>query len=301
MATERIPAPADKGTNFSQNRSIRCGQFDLDLKRPVVMGILNVTDDSFFDGGRYLHTQQIIERAEQMLAAGAGIIDIGALSTRPGTSGGSASEEKAGLLPAIEAVSSQFPDVLISADTYRVSVAKAAISAGACMINDISGGTMDADMPEFISTTNAAYVLMHIQGTPLNMQQNPSYNNVVAEVKAFFEKQLGVLSAYGKENVILDPGFGFGKQVSHNYQLLGNLEVFKSLGFPVLAGLSRKSMINKVLEISPADALNGTTVLNTIALMHGAKILRVHDVKEAIEAVKLVNEWRKAKTEDRFR
>ena len=289
MATERIPAPADKGTNFSQNCSIRCGRFDLDLKRPVVMGILNVTDDSFFDGGNYLNARQITDRAGEMLAAGAGIVDIGALSTRPGTNGGSATEEETKLLQAIEIVLAQFPDALISADTYRASVAEAAISAGASMINDISGGTMDSEMLKCISTTNAAYVLMHIQGTPLDMQQNPSYNNVVDEVKTFFENQLGVLTANGKENIILDPGFGFGKEVSHNYQLLEKLEVFKSLGFPVLAGLSRKSMINKVLKISPVDALNGTTVLNTIALMHGANILRVHDVKEAVEVVKLVN------------
>ncbi len=289
MNTECDPESADKGTNFSQNHSISCGRFELDLKRPVVMGILNVTDDSFFDGGRYLNKQQITDRAGEMLAAGAGIIDIGALSTRPGTSGGSAAEEETGLLPAIEDVSAQFPDALISADTYRASIAKAAISAGACMINDISGGTMDGDMLEYISTTEAAYVLMHIQGTPLNMQHNPFYEDVVAEVKAFFEKQLSIITARGKGNIILDPGFGFGKDVSHNYQLLSKLDVFRSLGFPILAGLSRKSMINKVLKVNPANALNGTTVLNTIALMHGANILRVHDVKEAVEVVKLVN------------
>lgn len=289
MDTERNSASADKGTNFSQNRSIRCGRFVLDLKRSVVMGILNVTGDSFYDGGRYLSHQQIIDRVGEMMAAGAGIIDIGALSTRPGTSGGSAAEEEAGLLPALEAVVTEFPEALISADTYRASVAKAAVSIGACMINDISGGTMDADMLNYISTTDAAYVLMHIQGTPLNMQQNPFYHDVVGEVKAFFEKQLCLLTAKGKENIILDPGFGFGKDVNHNYQLLEKLVVFKNLGFPLLAGLSRKSMINKVLNVGPEEALNGTTVLNTIALMHGADILRVHDVKEAVEAVKLVN------------
>lgn len=289
MATDGNAATADKGTNFSQNRSIRCGRFILDLSQPVVMGILNVTDDSFFDGGRYLSNQQITDRVGEMLTAGAMIIDIGALSTRPGTLGGTAEEEEDKLLPVIDAVSAQFPEALISADTYRVSVAKAAIRKGACMINDISGGTMDTGMLEYISTTDAAYVLMHIQGTPLNMQQNPTYKEVVTEVNAFFEKQLIILSDSGKENIILDPGFGFGKEVSHNYQLLEKLEVFKSLGFPLLAGLSRKSMISKVLKISSADALNGTTVLNTIALMKGANILRVHDVKEAVEAVKLVN------------
>lgn len=289
MKTGRIAASADKGTNFSQNRSIRCGRFVLDLRRPVVMGVLNVTGDSFFDGGRYLTSRQISDRAGEMLAAGAGIIDIGALSTRPGTSGGTATEEEAALLPAIEAVLEQFSDALISADTYRASVAKAAVGAGASIINDISGGTMDAEMLDFISTTDAAYVLMHIQGTPLNMQQNPFYKDAVAEVKAFFEQQLSVLSNKGKNNIILDPGFGFGKEVHHNYQLLAKLDVFKSLGYPVLAGLSRKSMVNKVLKVNSMNALNGTTVLNTIALMHGADILRVHDVKEAMEAVELVN------------
>lgn len=288
MVTEGITATADKGTNFSQNPFIRCRRFILDLSRPVVMGILNVTDDSFFDGGRYLNNQQITDRVGEMLVAGAAIIDIGALSTRPGTKGGTTQVEEEKLFPAIELVSTKFPDVIISADTYRVPVAKAALSAGASIINDISGGTMDEGMLDFISRTDAAYVLMHIQGTPFNMQQNPIYKDVVTEVKTFFEKQLSILTAKGKENIILDPGFGFGKEVFHNYLLLRNLEVFQSLGFPVLVGLSRKSMINKVLDIGPSQALNGTTVLNTIALMHGANILRVHDVQEAVEAVKLV-------------
>lgn len=289
MVTDGNAATADKGTNFLQSRSIRCGRFILDHSRPVVMGILNVTDDSFFDGGRYLNNQQITQRVGEMLEAGAAIIDIGALSTRPGTTGGTTQEEEEKLFPVIELVSTQFPNVIISADTYRVPVAKVAISAGASIINDISGGTMDEGMLDFISRTDVAYVLMHIQGTPLNMQQNPLYDDVVAEVKAFFIGQLFKLTEKGKENIILDPGFGFGKEVKHNYALLRNLVDFLDLGYPLLAGLSRKSMINKVLKISPSQALNGTTVLNTIALMHGASILRVHDVKEAVEAVELVN------------
>lgn len=278
---------ADKGTYFSQTRSIRCGSLVLDLSKPVVMGILNVTSDSFFDGGRYLTSSQITDRAGEMLEAGASILDVGALSTRPGTHGGTAEEETERLIPAIELILKHFPEALISADTYRASVAELAVAAGAAIINDISGGTMDDEMHGFILTSEAAYVLMHIQGTPATMQQKPVYANVVAEVKAFFEKQLQPFVDAGKQNIILDPGFGFGKDVHHNYQLLAGFADFAESGFPLLAGVSRKSMINKVLQIKPSQALNGTTVLNTIALMNGANILRVHDVKEAVEAVKL--------------
>lgn len=278
---------ADKGTYFSQTRSIRCGGLVLDLSKPVVMGILNVTSDSFFDGGKYLIPSQISDRAGEMLDAGAAILDIGALSTRPGTLGGTTEEETERLIPAIELIRKHFPEALISADTYRVSVAEKAVGAGAAIINDISGGTMDEEMHGFMLTSEAAYVLMHIQGTPATMQRMPEYTNVVAEVKSFFEKQLQSFVAGGKQNIILDPGFGFGKDVQHNYQLLACFADFAAFGFPLLSGVSRKSMINKVLQIKPSQALNGTTVLNTIALMNGANILRVHDVKEALEAVKL--------------
>lgn len=280
---------ADKGTYFSQTRSIRCGGLVLDLSKPVVMGILNVTADSFFDGGEYLTPSQITDRVGEMLDAGAVILDIGALSTRPGTHGGLAEEEAEKLIPAIELVRKNFPEAMISTDTYRASVAKLAVDAGAVIVNDISGGTMDENMQGFMLTSEAAYVLMHIQGTPATMQQMPVYTNVVGEVKAFFEKQLQPFVDAGKQNIILDPGFGFGKDVQHNYQLLTGLSDFADLGFPLLAGVSRKSMINKVLQIKPSQALNGTTVINTIALMNGANILRVHDVKEAVEAVKLFN------------
>ena len=278
---------ADKGTYFSQTRSIRCGSLVLDLSKPVVMGILNVTADSFYDGGKYLTPSQVTDRAGEMFDAGATILDIGALSTRPGTHGGNAEEETERLIPAIELIRKHFPEALISADTYRASVAEMAIGAGAAIINDISGGTMDEAMHGFMLTSEAAYVLMHIQGTPATMQQMPEYTDVVAEVKSFFEKQLQSFVAGGKQNIILDPGFGFGKDVQHNYQLLAGFADFARFGFPLLAGVSRKSMINKVLQIKPSQALNGTTVLNTIALMNGANILRVHDVKEAVEAVKL--------------
>jgi len=278
---------ADKGTYFSQTRSIRCGSLVLDLSKPVVMGILNVTADSFFDGGKYLTPSQISDRAGEMLDAGAAILDIGSLSTRPGTHGGNAEEETERLIPAIELIRKHFPEALISADTYRASVAEMAVGAGAAIINDISGGTMDEAMHGFMLTSEAAYVLMHIQGTPATMQQMPEYTNVVAEVNLFFEKQLQLFVAGGKQNIILDPGFGFGKDVHHNYQLLAGFSDFAAFGFPLLAGVSRKSMINKVLQINPSQALNGTTVLNTIALMNGANILRVHDVKEAVEAVTL--------------
>ncbi|MBW6490109.1 MAG: dihydropteroate synthase [Lentimicrobium sp.] len=279
---------ADKGTNFSQTHSIRCGGLSLDLSKPAVMGILNVTPDSFFDGGNYITATQIIDRAGEMLNQGASIIDVGALSTRPNTTGGTAEEESGRLIPAIELLAGHFPGVIISADTYRASVARQAVEAGAAIINDISGGTMDDEMSRFIAVSNAAYVLMHIKGTPATMQENPEYTDVVAEVSAFFEKQLQPYISVGKENIILDPGFGFGKNLYDNYRLLARLKEFANSYFPLLVGVSRKSMINQVLQIRPAEALNGTTVLNTIALINGASILRVHDVKEAIEAAKLV-------------
>lgn len=278
---------ADKGTYFSQTRSIRCRGLVLNLSKPVVMGILNVTHDSFYDGGHYLTPSRIVDRAGEMLQQGAGIIDVGALSTRPNTDGGTADEEVDRLIPAIELLSGHFPEIIISADTYRASVARQAVKAGAAIINDISGGTMDEEMYDFISTSDVAYVLMHIQGTPATMQQNPVYEDVVAAVCAFFEKQIQPYLNAGKENIILDPGFGFGKNLQDNYRLLSRLKEFTNSYFPLLVGVSRKSMINKVLQISPDEALNGTTVLNTVALMNGASILRVHDVKEAVEAIKL--------------
>jgi len=278
----------DKGTEFSQKRSIRCGRLQLDLSEPVVMGILNITADSFFDGGKYLTEKAMLSRVETMLDEGAAIIDIGAVSTRPGSNAVSAGEELSLIAKSVKTIAVQFPEAIISVDTYRSQVARMAAAQGAHIINDISGGTMDPLMHETLAGLDAAYVLMHIQGTPENMQDNPVYENVSKEVARFFDRQLESLTSLGKSNIILDPGFGFGKTVAHNYELLNNLESFCDYPYPLMAGVSRKSMINRVLNTSPAEALNGTTVLNTITLLKGALILRVHDVKPAAEAIKLV-------------
>lgn len=255
---------------------------------PLIMGILNVTPDSFFDGGKFTSEIQWLEHTQQMIDEGADIIDIGAYSTRPGATNVSEQDEMERLVNVIKSVRKQFPEVLISADTFRASIASKAIDAGANIINDISGGTMDDNMFSTIAKLKVPYVLMHIQGTPKTMQEKPQYENVTEDVFAFFTGKLAELKNMGVSKVILDPGFGFGKTLEHNYQLLDNLEKFNSIGFPLLVGFSRKSMINKLLKVKSEEALNGTTVLNTIALEKGAKILRVHDVKEAKEAARIV-------------
>lgn len=257
---------------------------------PLIMGILNVTPDSFFDGGKYTEESLWLEQAAKMIGEGAEIIDIGACSTRPGAAQPSETEEADRLIKVIKSVRKNHPKILISADTYRANVAKQAVLAGANLINDISGGTLDPKMFETVAERNVPYILMHIQGNPLTMQENPVYANVVSDVKSFFESNLTKLAALGVKQVILDPGFGFGKNLEHNYDLFKNLEEFNSFGLPVLVGISRKSMINKLLNISSKDALNGTTVLNGFALEKGAKILRVHDVKEAVEVVKITQQ-----------
>lgn len=274
-------------TNYTYNFSGK----SLNFLRPVVMGILNITPDSFFDGGRYTNEKSIIEQVEKMLSEGATIVDIGANSTRPGAEEVSENEELERLLPVIKNIRKRYNKVIISADTFRSAVARKAFDAGADIINDVSGGTLDNNMFATVADVKAPYILMHMQGTPKNMQKDPQYTDVVVEVKSFFQKKIQQLNNAGVQQIIIDPGFGFGKTVSHNFTLLKNLKEFGSFGYPVLAGLSRKSMVNKVLGTLPADALNGTTVLNTLALLNGASILRVHDVKEAIETIKLIQEY----------
>lgn len=260
----------------------------IDFKSPVVMGILNVTPDSFFDGGQYQNASEILKRAETIINEGGSIIDIGAYSTRPGADDISAEEEIKRLLPAVLAVKSKFPDAVISIDTFRAEVAEKIITeAGDCIINDISGGTMDNRMFETVARLGVPYILMHIQGTPQNMQHNPEYKDIVLDELKYFSKRIDQLHLLGVKDVIIDPGFGFGKTLEHNYQLLNHFEDLKLLGLPILAGVSRKSMIFKVLGTTPAESLNGTSVLNTMALIGGANILRVHDVKEAYEAVQI--------------
>lgn len=254
----------------------------------MVMGILNITSDSFFDGGNYLSENQWLEKALEMQTQGADIIDIGACSTRPGAIQVPFEEELERIVKATELIRKNVPNVLVSVDTYRAKIAEAAIKSGAHIINDISGGTMDSEMFKTIARLKIPYILMHIQGTPQTMQQNPVYDNVVEDVLGFFNKKIAELTSLGVSKVILDPGFGFGKTIAHNYQLMSELSSFATFDLPLLVGLSRKSMIYKVLNTTPTEALNGTTVLNTIALQKGARVLRVHDVKEAKETIELL-------------
>ncbi len=268
---------------------LQLGKKNLDVSHPVVMGILNVTPDSFYDGGHYETETAIIGRIHQIVEEGAGIIDIGAYSTRPRAAMVDKKEELARLAPAVELVRKYYPSVPVSIDTFRSEVAREIYHClGEVIVNDISGGTMDTEMFGFIAETRLPYVMMHIQGTPQTMQKNPVYRDVTKEVYRFFEERTDLLRAAGMENIILDPGFGFGKTLDHNYELMNHLDLFQELGYPLLVGISRKSMISRLLETTSAEALNGTTVLNTIALMKGAAILRVHDVKEAVETVKIV-------------
>ncbi|NVN94169.1 MAG: dihydropteroate synthase [Bacteroidetes bacterium] len=278
---------SDKNTIFSSNQTINCRGKLINFNKALVMGILNITDDSFFDGGKHITEAQWMAHTCKMLLDGADIIDIGAASTRPGAKLISADEEAEILLPVIRSIRKEYPDALISVDTYHSNVAKISADNGVDIINDISGGEFDKAMFSTIAQLKVPYILMHIKGAPENMQQNPIYENLIEEMMLYFAEKINTLRLLGVNDIILDPGFGFGKTVEHNYEILQKLDLFKFHELPILVGLSRKSMINKVLNTSPAEALNGTTVLNTIALLKGAKIVRVHDVKEAVEAVKL--------------
>lgn len=254
----------------------------------LIMGILNVTADSFYDGGRYVNDEAIGQRAAQILSEGGDIIDIGAMSTRPNAIEIPESEEIAKISNATRLIRDKFPEAVISIDTYRASVANAALEAGADMINDISGGTFDPEMIPTIGKWQVPYCLMHTTAKPADMQQHTNYEDILADMLKFFGTQIEKLHEHFVHDIIIDPGFGFGKTLEQNYFLMENLTVFHQLGYPLLVGISRKSMIYKLLGTSPDDALNGTTVLNTIALMKGASILRVHDVKEAVETRKIV-------------
>lgn len=272
---------------MSTTLSINCGGTLLSLDKPRVMGILNVTPDSFYDGGKYTSDRAIMNQVERMLSEGADLIDVGGMSSRPGAVLIDEELEVKRVIPVVRSILTHFPNTLISVDTVRSSVAREAAAAGAVMINDISAGKFDAKMCSTVAELQLPYVLMHMQGSPEDMQHNPEYSQVTVEVLDFFIQKLGELRALGVKDVILDPGFGFGKTVAHNYQLLTNLSAFSMLDCPVLAGLSRKSMICKVLEVNPSKALNGTTALHMVALQNGARLLRVHDVKEARETISL--------------
>ncbi|HTA83508.1 MAG TPA: dihydropteroate synthase [Bacteroidia bacterium] len=261
------------------------------------MGIINITPDSFYDGGKYISTEDAIEQAEKLLLEGADIIDLGAASTRPGAELISPEDELKRLLPVLDAIVIKHPNAIISIDTFHSEVATECVRHDAAIINDISGGTLDERMIDTMAKLNVPYIIMHMQGTPQNMQVEPTYNNVVTEVYDFLAGRVDAARATGIKQIIIDPGFGFGKTVEHNYLLLRNLTKFRGLGLPILAGISRKSMINKVLKTKPENALTGTIALNTLATLQGANILRVHDVKEAKQVIKLVNQFLHPDTE----
>ncbi len=274
--------------------TLNCKGRLLVLDKPIVMGIINATPDSFYTGSRFTGTDAILDIAEKMIGDGATILDIGGQSTRPESEKISADEELKRVIRPIEAISKRFPEAYVSVDTYYSVVAKEAVHAGAVIINDISAGKLDDQMIPVVSSLQVPYILMHMQGTPQTMQKAPQYENICKEVLDFFIIQVKEIREAGITDIIIDPGFGFGKTIGHNFQLLKNLSIYKILGLPLLAGLSRKSTIYKTLNISPEDSLNGTTVLNTISLLNGASILRVHDVKEAVEAIKLFAEYQEA-------
>ncbi len=275
------------------NRFLNCRGKLVSLEKPLIMGVLNVTYDSFYDGGRYADESAWLRQTEKMLAEGADIVDVGCVSTRPGSVAIDEELEIQTMSAVIKSLTRSFPGIIISADTYRSEVAREAVHSGAAIINDISGGTMDEKMFETVARLQAPYILMHIQGTPATMQLKPKYTDITKETIKFFSERTAKLRLMGVNDIIIDPGFGFGKTISHNFELLRNLDYFKFIPHPLLVGVSRKSMIWKTLQTSPAEALNGTTVLNTIALLKSANILRVHDVKEAKECMELVELFRK--------
>lgn len=282
-----------KDTSFSKNpKSIHCGSKILDFTKPRIMGVLNLTPDSFFDGGKFNQEKHWIEQTAKMLKEGADIIDLGAVSTRPGAKLIGVDDELDRIIEPLEILIGEFPETIFSIDTFRAKVASECLEIGAQIINDISGGNFDEKMFETIARHKVPYVLMHIHGTPQNMQSEPIAENAVRLIQDFFKEKIAKLSQLGVEDIILDPGFGFGKTLRCNYSILNHLEGLRVHNLPILGGISRKSMINKVINTKPTEALNGTTILNTISLLNGANILRVHDVKEAAEAIEIVSFYR---------
>ncbi len=276
--------------------TLNCNGRLLVIDKPLVMGIINITPDSFYEGSRQQTVDAILQHAEKMIKDGADILDMGGQSTRPGSTVVGAEEELKRVIGAISAVHQNFPETFISVDTYFSLVAKEAVPAGASIINDISAGSMDKNMIKTVAALHTPYVLMHMQGTPQSMHLSPHYENVTREVLDFFIAKIDELHKEGIHDIIIDPGFGFGKTIPQNFELLHNLSFFRMIDHPVLVGISRKSTIYKTLGITSGEALNGTTVLNTIGLMNGASIIRVHDVKEAKEAIDLVAAARLNKT-----
>jgi dihydropteroate synthase len=273
---------------FSRNKTVNLRGRLLDLSTPRIMGVLNVTPDSFYDGGRYEQDGELLQQVEKMLTAGAALIDVGAYSSRPGAREISTEEELKRALRAITLIRKAFPDALISIDTFRSTVASAAVQEGASLINDISAGNLDPAMFETVARLSVPYIAMHMRGNPATMRNLTDYHNLLREITDYFHPKIHRLHQLGVKDVIVDPGFGFAKTVAQNFELLNNLDDLRVLDKPLLVGLSRKSMIWKTLSIAPEGALNGTTALHTIALLKGASILRVHDVQEAAEVVQLV-------------
>jgi dihydropteroate synthase len=280
-----------KDSIFSKKVGLNCRGKLLNMTTPKLMGILNLTPDSFHDGGQLKSDKAILNQAETMLSEGADILDLGGYSSRPGAKEVPLSEEINRVVPAIDLLHKAFPEVPLSVDTFRGKVAQLAIDSGAAIINDISAGTLDDEMIPTVVRNNVPYVLMHMQGQPATMQKSPEYQNVTRDVILFLSKKVNDLRLAGVKDLIIDPGFGFGKTLKHNYQLMADLEQFQAFNLPIMVGVSRKSMINQVLGTSPANALNGTTVLHTMALLNGASILRVHDIKAAKETLKIVQHY----------
>ena len=268
--------------------TLNCKGRLLVLNEPIVMGIINVTPDSFYSGSRIGGIDAVLQKTEQMIKDGADIIDIGGQSTRPNSKRISADEESERVIPFVEAIHKNFPQTIISIDSFYSAVVKKAVAAGASIVNDVSAGTIDENLVPTVASLKVPYVLMHMKGDPQTMQQNPAYNNVVLDVFDFLNQKINQLHSAGIVDIIVDPGFGFGKTIEHNFELLNGLNFFRQLSKPVLVGMSRKATVYKTLGINSGEALNGTTVLNAIALLNGASILRVHDVKEAKQAIQLV-------------
>lgn len=283
----------DENSSFRTNYSIQVNGKLLDFSTAMIMGIVNLTPDSFFEGSRFNHETALLNQVEKMLVDGADFIDLGAFSSRPSAEMITLEEEKKRLLPALKLILKKFPQTCISVDTYRSEIAKIASYEGASIINDISAGRFDSKMFSTIAALKIPYIIMHMQGEPENMQTKPSYTNVVNEVYHFFSKKMKQLNELKVNDVILDVGFGFGKNLTHNYTLLKQLSFFKNLERPLLVGLSRKGMIQKLIHSSAAEALNGSTAAHVLSLTGGANILRVHDVKEAKQAVDIVNFYQK--------
>lgn len=274
---------------FKRKVTLNCRGRLIDISKPQVMGIINLTPDSFYSKSRMKDEVEILKRVEEILKEGGSMVDIGAYSSRPKAQNVSEEEELSRLIPVLKSIRSHFSDVIVSVDTFRADIAEKAIEeGGADIINDISGGEMDSNMFATIARINVPYILMHMQGTPQNMQNNPFYEDVTADISLSLSKRVDILRSLGVNDIIIDPGFGFGKSLNDNYRLLSELDQFAFFELPIMVGFSRKSMIYKLLDVSVGEALNGTTVLNTLALTKGINILRVHDVKEAVECVKLV-------------